>query len=187
MTILLPLLSMAAVASCQPHGYQYQLPIEYNSYSQHDGNSYSQLKPFRRFLHKYMASSKSKENQPSIQLRYISHPMANVPVSDIHQYMDRQNTDWDQYMVGEYFFKDHDEDHHHFHEEDGDGSDGDEDQLPYTVVEEYEVAVVYPLGSPWLLTILSRRTRRGCTPVLCTCVIQHTWTLLGTHWLGWRG
>merc|ERR1712123_182132 len=126
MPVLLPLLLLATGMSCYPHGYQYQLPKEYNSYSPSQGGSYPQLEPFRRFLQKYMASSKtSQDNHP---YRYMSHPMANVPVSNIrsevakpslyHHKHDTQNKDLNQYMVGELFFKDHDRNIDH--EEDND-------------------------------------------------------------------
>jgi len=141
---LLPLLCLAALASSQPHGYQYQLPKEYTSYSHQAGASYSQMEPFRRFLQKYMTSSKTKEDHP--YRGYMSHPMGNVPVIDYgyeslpaqpqpyHQYMENKNSDWDQYMVGEYFFKEHDANHQHFRDDDNE----DEEQLPYTVLEKYQ-------------------------------------------------
>ena len=192
MGFLLPLLSLAAVASCQPHGYQYQLPKEYNSYSHQDRASYSQMEPFRRFLHKYMTSSKTNEDHP--YRGYMSHPMGNVPVSNFgyeslppqpkpyHQYVDKQNSDWDQYMVGEYFFKEHDENHQHFRDDDNE----DEEQLPYTVLEKYQVPLQYTCQ--WLLTShIVRHTRKGSTPVLSLCVTQPMWTLLRTPWPGLRG
>jgi len=154
MAVIIPLLALASLATCQPHGYQYQLPKEYNSYSQQD-TSYSHMEPFRRFLRKYI----SQESHP---YRYMSHPMANVPVSNIgfvdpkptqyHQKKDwdqyrvgeaflkerffspdlsnyHHDMDRDQYMLGEVFFKDHDE----YHEE-----EYDEEQLPYTVLQTTE-------------------------------------------------
>lgn len=139
MGLLLPLLSLVAVASCHPHGYQYQLPKEYNSYSHQDGASNSQMEPFRRFLQNYMASSKTQEDHP--YRGYMAHPMGNVPVSNYgyespqaKPYHHKQNSDWTQYMMGEYFFKEHDENHQHFRDDDNE----DEEQLPYTVLEKYQ-------------------------------------------------
>ena len=130
MAVIIPLLALASLATCQPYGYQYQLPKEYNSYSQQD-SSFSHMEPFRRFLRKYI----SQESHP---YRYMSHPMANVPVSNIgsvnpkpSQYS--QKKDRDQYMLGEVFFKDHEE----YHEE-----EYDEEQLPYTVLQKTEVFLV---------------------------------------------
>merc|ERR1711892_224375 len=128
---LLPLLALVTVASCQPHRYQYQLPKEYNSYSQHDSSS-THMEPFRRFLRNYV----SKESHP---YRYMSHPMANVPVSNVgyespQPSLYHHNKDYDQYMLGEYFFKDQ-ENSQHFRDED---QNEDEEQLPYTVLEKYE-------------------------------------------------
>lgn len=124
MAVIIPLLALASLATCQPHGYQYQLPKEYNSYSQQD-TSFSHMEPFRRFLRKYI----SQESHP---YRYMSHPMANVPVSNIG-FVDPKPTLYhqkkDQYMLGEVFFKDHDE----YHEE-----EYDEEQLPYTVLQTTE-------------------------------------------------
>jgi len=140
MAVIIPLLALASLATCQPYGYQGvpwfpRIPKEYNSYSQQD-TSYSYMEPFRRILRKYI----SQESHP-YPYRYMSHPMANVPVSNIgsvdpkpSQY--HQKKDWDhldidrdQYMLGEVFFKDHDK----YHEE-----EYDEEQLPYTVLQKTE-------------------------------------------------
>jgi len=165
MILLLPAIFLATLASGQPHGYQYQLPKEYNSYSQYRDGSYSQMEPFRRFLRKYISSYKptlsGTRNHP---YQYMNHPMANVPVSDFkneipNQYMyiprrkdiDNEHSDWEKYMEnavyppvhndwekymigGGDFFKEHED---HVHHEDNEYND-DGEQLPYTVVEEYQ-------------------------------------------------
>jgi hypothetical protein len=187
MGLLLPLLSLVAVASCHPHGYQYQLPKEYNSYSHQDGASNSQMEPFRRFLQNYMASSKTQEDHP--YRGYMAHPMGNVPVSNYgyespqaKPYHHKQNSDWTQYMMGEYFFKEHDENHQHFRDDDNE----DEEQLPYTVLEKYQVPLQYTRH--WLLTRhIVRHMRNGSTPVLSLCATQPMWTLLQTPLPGLRG
>jgi len=155
MILLLPAIFLATLVSGQPHGYQYQLPKEYNSYSQYSDGSYSQMEPFRRFLRKYISSYKPTTGNHPYQ--YMKHPMSNVPVSDLkyempkkyktyshHQYKDMDHSewerymqnafyppaeaDWQKYMYGEEYFKDH---------EDNENTD-DGEQLPYKVVQEFQ-------------------------------------------------
>jgi len=155
MILLLPAILLATLVSGQPHGYQYQLPKEYNSYSQYRDGSYSQMEPFRRFLRKYISSYKPTTGNHPYQ--YMKHPMSNVPVSDLkyempkkyntyshHQYKDMDHSewerhmqnafyppaeaDWKKYMYGEEYFKDH---------EDNENND-DGEQLPYKVVQKFQ-------------------------------------------------
>jgi len=133
--LLLPLLLLATGISSSPHGYQYQLPKEYDSYSHGNSGSYSQLEPFRRLLRNYMSS------QDTHPYQYMKHHMANGPFQpemakpSLHHYHeDRFRTNKEKYMLGELFFKDHDEKEHdyvHFHDE-----GHEHEQLPYTVVEK---------------------------------------------------
>jgi len=161
MILLLPAIFLATLVSGQPHGYQYQLPKEYNSYSQYSDGSYSQMEPFRRFLRKYISSYKPTTGNHPYQ--YMKHPMASVPVRDFkyempkkyntyshHQYMDMDHSEWDRYMqnavypqaeadwqkymYGEEYFKDHED---HVHHEDNEYDD-DGEQLPYKVVEKFQ-------------------------------------------------
>merc|ERR1711942_404707 len=66
----------------------------------------------------------------------MSHPMANVPVSNIgfddvrpSQYKAAEGVLKDRYMLGEVFFKDNDQ-----HQDEG----YNEEELPYRVLERYE-------------------------------------------------
>ena len=137
--LLLPLLLLGTGISSSPHGYQYPLPKEYNTYSHDNSGSYSQLEPFRRFLKNYMSSYKSsQDNSPYY---YMKHPMANVPVrsemtkpSMYHQLVDRFNMDREQkYMVGEFFFKNN-------VDLDNNKINNDDDESPsYNVVEKFQV------------------------------------------------
>ena len=124
--MILAVLSLATLAAAQPHGYQYQLPKEYNSHQER----YQAREPWMRFLQKYIS-------QESTPYRYQSHPMANVPVSNIgfddmrpSQYKAAEGVLKDRYMLGEVFFKDNDQ-----HQDDG----YNEEELPYRVLERYEV------------------------------------------------
>ena len=136
--LLLPLLLLATGISSSPHGYQYQLPKDYNSYSHDNSGSYSQLEPFRRFLKNYMSSYKSSQDNSPYQ--YMKDPMANVPVrsempkpSLYHQLVDRFNMDREQYMLGEFFFKKNgDLDNNKYNNDDFESPS-------YNVVEKFQV------------------------------------------------
>jgi len=123
--MILAVLSLATLAAAQPYGYQYQLPKEYNSHQER----YQAREPWMRFLQKYIS-------QESTPYRYQSHPMANVPVSNIgfddmrpSQYKAAEGVLKDRYMLGEVFFKDNDQ-----HQDEG----YNEEELPYRVLERYE-------------------------------------------------
>jgi len=129
--LLLPLLLLATGISSSPHGYQYQLPKEYDSYSHGNSGSYSQLEPFRRFLRNYMSS------QDTHPYQYMKHPMANVQVrsempkpSQYHHHKESSNMARDKYMVGELFFKNQ--------EGQDKDDDSDSDKLPYNVIEKFQ-------------------------------------------------